>query len=55
MSREIEVWADCHELAARVLMGHLKSSLTRGKEVFSFCYEDSWLASGAAIHRGWRA
>jgi serine/threonine-protein kinase HipA len=48
MSREIEVWADCHELAARVLMGHLKSSLTRGKEVFSFSYEDSWLASGAA-------
>jgi serine/threonine-protein kinase HipA len=48
MSREIEVWADWHELSAATLMGHLRSSLTRGKEVFSFTYEDDWLAGGAA-------
>jgi serine/threonine-protein kinase HipA len=48
MSREIEVWADWQELGAPILMGHLRSSLTRGKEVFSFSYEGEWLASGAA-------
>ena len=47
MSREIEVWADWQELGAPILMGHLRSSLTRGKEVFSFSYEGEWLASGA--------
>ena len=48
MSREIEVWADWQELGAPILMGHLRSSLARGKEVFSFSYESKWLASGAA-------
>lgn len=48
MSREIEVWADWQELGSQILMGHLRSSLTRGKEVFSFSYEGKWLASGAA-------
>ncbi len=48
MSREIEVWADWQQLGAPILMGRLRSSLTRGKEVFSFSYEGEWLASGAA-------
>jgi serine/threonine-protein kinase HipA len=48
MSREIEVWADWHGLGTPTLMGRLRSSLSRGKEVFSFAYEDEWLASGAA-------
>lgn len=48
MSREIEVWADWQELGSPILMGHLRSSLTRGKEIFSFSYEGEWLASGAA-------
>jgi serine/threonine-protein kinase HipA len=48
MSREIEVWADWQALGMPTLMGRLRSSLTRGKEVFSFVYEDEWLASGAA-------
>lgn len=47
MSREIEVWADWQECSP-VLMGHLHSSLTRGKEVFSFSYAGEWLAGGAA-------
>jgi len=48
MSREIEVWADWQELGSPVLMGHLRSSLTRGKEVFSFSYDDGWLKGRAA-------
>jgi serine/threonine-protein kinase HipA len=48
MSREIEVWADWQELGSPILMGHLRSDLTRGKEIFSFSYEGEWLASGAA-------
>ena len=48
MSREIEVWGDWQELGGPSLMGHLRSSLTRGKEVFSFSYDDEWLRGGAA-------
>lgn len=48
MSREIEVWADWQELGSRTLMGHLRCSQIRGKEVFSFTYEKEWLAIGAA-------
>ena len=48
MSREIEVWADWQEIGSPTLMGYLRSSQTRGKEVFSFSYEDEWLAGGAA-------
>jgi serine/threonine-protein kinase HipA len=48
MSREIEVWADWQELGGPTLMGHLRSSLTRGKEVFSFSYDDGWLKGAAA-------
>jgi serine/threonine-protein kinase HipA len=49
MSREIEVWADWQQLGTPSLMGHLRSSLTRGKEVFSFTYEHDWLAKVAAL------
>ena len=38
MSREIEVWGDWQELGGPALMGHLRSSLTRGKEVFCFSF-----------------
>lgn len=48
MSRQIEVWADWKGLGFPTLMGHLRCSLTRGKEVFSFTYEDDWLASAGA-------
>ncbi len=48
MNREIEVWADWRELRCPVLMGQLRSSLSRGKEVFSFTYDTDWLASGLA-------
>jgi serine/threonine-protein kinase HipA len=46
MSREIEVWADWRELKSPSLMGHLRCSLSRGKEVFSFSYDQAWLAGG---------
>jgi serine/threonine-protein kinase HipA len=48
MSRLIEVWADWLETGSPTLMGHLRSILTRGKEVFSFTYDDAWLAMGNA-------
>ena len=48
MSREIEVWGDWQGLGGPTLMGHLCSSLTRGKEIFSFSYGDGWLKGGAA-------
>lgn len=43
MSREIEVWADWRELVAPTLMGVLRVSETRGKDVFSFEYDGEWL------------
>lgn len=46
MSREIEVWADWRELGAPILMGTLRSSPSRGKEVFSFSYAPAWLGAG---------
>jgi len=46
MSRELEVWADWRELGAPTLMGHLRCSPSRGKEVFSFSYDAAWLAGG---------
>lgn len=48
MSRHIEVWADWREQGEPILMGFLRSILTRGKEVFSFTYDDAWLAAGHA-------
>ena len=46
MSREIEVWADWRELGAPQRMGYLRSTPSRGKEVFSFSYDQSWLDAG---------
>ncbi len=46
MSREIEVWAGWKELGAPILMGTLRSSPSRGKEVFSFSYDPAWLDAG---------
>ena len=43
MSREVEVWADWRELGTATLMGILRASEVRGKEVFSFEYEPEWL------------
>lgn len=48
MSREIEVWADWRELGAPMRMGHLRATPSRGKEVFSFSYERTWLDAGHA-------
>ena len=45
MSRDIEVWADWQGLGTPRLMGQLRASLSRGKEIFSFTYDDSWLKS----------
>lgn len=46
MSREIQVWADWRELESPHLMGGLRVSQIRGKEVFAFSYDSSWLAAG---------
>jgi serine/threonine-protein kinase HipA len=48
MNREIEVWADWKELDDSQLMGLLRANVTRGKEVFSFNYENAWLKSNAS-------
>jgi len=39
----IEVWADFYYLPSPQRMGTLSAHLSRGKEVFSFEYEKSWL------------
>lgn len=52
MSREIEVWGDWQELDGPARMGHLRSSLTRGKEVFSFCQHGA--QSGQDLEELWR-
>ncbi len=41
--RVIEVHADWDGLAGPTLMGRLLATPSRGKEIFSFEYEDSWL------------
>ncbi|MFA5296856.1 MAG: HipA domain-containing protein [Lutibacter sp.] len=46
--RSILVYADWEELGTPQLMGILFSELLRGKELFSFEYEKSWLDSGNA-------
>ena len=48
MSREIEVWAGWHELGEPQLMGALRASPSRGKEVFSFNYDPKWLEHNAS-------
>jgi len=42
--REIEVWGDWAELGGPVRIGALRALPSRGKEVFSFEYEASWLS-----------
>ena len=46
--REIEVWADWEALAEPTRMGTLTATPARGKEIFSFAYDASWLKSGSA-------
>jgi len=46
--REILVYADWQGLGGPQLMGTLQAELLRGKEIFSFSYEPSWLESGKA-------
>lgn len=42
---KIEVWADWKSLTTPKKVGTLTCAITRGKEVFSFEYEDNWLKS----------
>lgn len=43
--REILVYADWDQMTEPMLMGTLRSKLTRGKEIFSFEYTREWLLS----------
>jgi len=43
--RVIEVFADWEAVGGPTLMGRLSASLSRGKEIFSFEYDDEWLGS----------
>ncbi len=44
--KTIYVFAHWEELEKPVVMGLLKTAQTRGKEIFSFEYDDNWLKSG---------
>ncbi len=44
--RDVEVWAGWDGLAAPVLMGALRATPARGKEVLAFEYGATWLRSG---------
>lgn len=46
--REIYVYADWHGLNEPIYMGTLHAELLRGKEIFSFEYDNNWLQSGYA-------
>ncbi|MEA1887494.1 MAG: HipA domain-containing protein [Bacteroidota bacterium] len=46
--KHIYVYADWKELKSPHLLGVLKSSITRGSEIFSFEYDENWLKSGSA-------
>lgn len=46
--REVYVYADWEDLEGPVYMGILQAELLRGKEIFSFEYDESWLKSGHA-------
>jgi len=46
--KEIFVYAHWLGLDTPVLMGTLNINITRGKEIFSFEYDDDWLQSGIA-------
>ncbi|MBI3534251.1 MAG: type II toxin-antitoxin system HipA family toxin [Deltaproteobacteria bacterium] len=41
--KQIEVWADWHILKTPQRVGVLTTNVTRGKEIFSFEYEPTWL------------
>ena len=45
---EILVYADWYELKGPHLMGILKAELLKGKEIFSFSYDKSWIETGMA-------
>lgn len=46
--RTIYVFADWKGLNGPYLMGALTSEIVRGKEAFSFSYDNAWLESGKA-------
>ncbi len=48
VSRQVRVYADWDGLAGSRLMGALSCDRVRGKDVFSFEYDDGWLSSGDA-------
>ena len=48
-SKQIEVWANWHTITEPVLVGVLNVHLSRGKEIFSFEYEPTWLKSPYAF------
>lgn len=49
--KEIYVYADWQGLASEpVLMGVLNTTYSRGKEIFSFHYDEKWLATGTSLH-----
>lgn len=45
MSREILVFADWEEFEKPMLIGVLRSDVVKGKEHFSFAYDEAWLQS----------
>lgn len=47
--KKIEVWADWYFLPEMQKIGVLTAATTRGKEIFSFEYEKSWLTGGYAF------
>ena len=46
--KEIFVYADWIGLPEQMLMGSLRTEITKGEEIFSFEYSNSWLESGFA-------
>jgi serine/threonine-protein kinase HipA len=46
--REIYVYADWRQIEAPILMGRLSAELVRGKEIFSFDYDQNWLNTNQA-------
>jgi serine/threonine-protein kinase HipA len=49
-NKEVYVYADWKGLKGPVLMGTLLSEATRGKEIFSFNYDNRWLNTGKALY-----
>ena len=45
MSKDIYVFADWEQFTKPVLVGVLQSDIVKGKEHFSFAYDDLWLQS----------